>query len=74
MNTAQAISGNSFAAGSLFSESPVRTNYLWKNLVIEKRISLNWLGKMYEGSVLDAFWTVLSSPNKLNRIKTRNAH
>lgn len=62
INTTQAISGNSFAAGRLFSESPVRANYLWKNLITEKRISLNWLDKMYKGSVLDAFWTVLSSP------------
>jgi len=61
MNTAQAISGNAFVADRLFTGSSMRTNYLWKNLVTEKRMSINWLGKLYNGSILDSFWTVLSS-------------
>ena len=62
MNTAQVISGNSFISDRLFTGSSVRNNYLWKNLVIERRISINWLGRLFKGSVFDAFWSVVSSP------------
>lgn len=62
MNTIQAIPGNAFMSGNLFSGSPVRTGYLWKNLIVENRISFGWLHKLYKGSVLDAFGTVLTSP------------
>lgn len=62
MNTMQTISGNSLISDAIFSGSPAQTNYLWKNLVVEKRISINWIDTLYRHSPLYAFWTVLSSP------------
>lgn len=62
MNNIQTISGNQFVAGTTFSDSPAKTSYLWKNLVIEKRISISWIDTFYKYSPLRAFWTVLSSP------------
>lgn len=50
------------ATGQLFFESPIPTRYLWNNLIIEKRVSMNWLYKLYEGSILQDFWLLLSSP------------
>jgi hypothetical protein len=46
MNTAQSISRESFTLDNLFFESPIRTGYLWKNLIIEERISMNWIHKL----------------------------
>jgi hypothetical protein len=62
MNTIQAISSNSFISDKLFLASPMRTDYVWKNLIIERRISINWVDKLFKGSILYAFWSVLSSP------------
>lgn len=62
MNTMQVISRESFISGNLFAGSTARKNYLWKNLIIEKRISVNWLYKMYKNSFFHDFWSVLSSP------------
>jgi hypothetical protein len=46
----------------LYFGSPGTTPYVWKNVVIEKRISMNWLYKLYEGSILQDIWLVLTSP------------
>ena len=46
---------------TVFSGSPEQANYLWENLVIEKRISVNWLHKIYKESLVDAFWSVFSA-------------
>ena len=62
MNTTQATSANSLKSSALFSVSTTRSDYFWKNLVIEKRISVNWLYKLYKGSLLYSFWSVFSSP------------
>jgi len=62
MNAIQVISKESFVPDSLFMGSPFRTGYLWKNIVIEKRISTNWAYRMYKGSIFDSFWSVLISP------------
>jgi hypothetical protein len=39
----------------------IQNIHLWENLVIEKRISINWLEKLYKNSFLYAFWSVFSS-------------
>ena len=62
MNTIKTISGNSVISAAVFSGSPAQTSYVWKNLVIEKRISINWIDTLYRHNPLHAFWTVLSSP------------
>lgn len=62
MITIQTIPGNKAMSNDLFAGSPIRINYLWKSLIIEKRISFGWLRKLYKGSTLDAFGQVLSSP------------
>jgi hypothetical protein len=62
MNNIQVISKDAVFSEGLFIESPFRTGYLWKNLVIEKRISMSWAYKLYKGTILDAFGLVLFSP------------
>jgi hypothetical protein len=62
MNNIQVISKNSVVSDGLFIDSPFRTGYLWKNLVIEKRISISWLYKLYKGTILGSFGQVISSP------------
>lgn len=42
--------------------SPMPKSYMWNNLIVEKRISVNWIGKLFIGGILDDFLTVLSSP------------
>jgi len=44
--------------------SPALKEYAWRNLIIEKRVSVNRLGKYFNKGVLGAFWSVLSSPVK----------
>jgi len=62
MNTIQAISGNPFVSDKLFFGPSVRTNYLWKNLIVEKRISMSRLYKLTRHILLYDFWSVLPSP------------
>lgn len=62
MKTIQAISKNIFLPNKLLLGSSVRTGLLWRNLITEKRISRNWLYKLYKGTVLHDFWLLLSSP------------
>lgn len=62
MNNIQVVEKNSFMPGKLFFGSPAGTNYVWKNIVIEKSISMNWAYKLYKGSIVDAFWSVFVSP------------
>ncbi len=64
MNTIQTIPRSSIKSNMLFSDSTIRTDYFWNNLVIEKRISVNWLYKLYKGSLLYNFWSVISSPTR----------
>lgn len=47
---------------SYFSGSLAPTDYLWRNIAIEKSKSKNLLYKMYKGSFLEAFWLVFTSP------------
>jgi len=61
MNTIQLNPKDSFISDKLFIDSPLNTSFLWKNLIIERRISINWIDKLYKGSVLYAFWSVLSA-------------
>ena len=46
----------------MFSGSSALNDFLWKNIIIEKRISLSRLDKLYKKSPLHDFWSVLSSP------------
>ena len=62
MSKIQIVSRHTFTANNLFFGSPVRSSYMWENLIIEKRISMNWAYKFYKGSILNDFWSVLSSP------------
>ena len=62
INTMQSISTHAAHPDRLFAGLPVPTNYMWDNVIIEKRTSVNWLHKLYAGSILDEVWTVLSSP------------
>lgn len=65
MNQVKTITGNLLipvAHENIFVGSQVRTNYLWKNLITEKRASFNLIDKLYKASPLYAFWNVLSSP------------
>jgi hypothetical protein len=65
MNTIRTFSKNlfvqdsldKFSLGSLFS-----TKNFEKSLVIEKTIPMGWLYTLYKGSIVDSFFTVLSSP------------
>lgn len=41
-----------------------RPSVFWDALIIEKRISVNWLYALYKKSIFQAFWLVLSSPVK----------
>jgi len=50
--------------GQVYFGSPVASHYVWKNIIIEKRISMNWLYKLYEGSILQDVWVVLTSPTE----------
>lgn len=62
MNTAKTISKDLPIQNKLLFGSAAHTGYLWENLAIEKRDSFKWVDRLYKDSVLDAFWTVLSSP------------
>jgi hypothetical protein len=40
----------------------VLTNYMWKNMIVEKRDRTNWLYRLYKDSPLHDIWLVLTSP------------
>lgn len=61
MNQAKTMQGNLLLPDNLFIGSQVRSDYIWKSLITEKRVSLSWVDKIYKGSILYAFWIVLSS-------------
>ena len=61
-NDIRANSNESFVVNNLSFDSPSHTDYFWKNLIIEKRMSMNLVDKLYKGSVLHAFWSIWSSP------------
>ncbi|MDO8658796.1 MAG: hypothetical protein Q7K55_08695 [Candidatus Levybacteria bacterium] len=48
----------------LFFHSNLGNTYVWDNLIIEKRISVGWIYKLYKNSFLSDIWHVLSSPVK----------
>jgi len=63
MNTIQAISKNIFLQSEKLSLGlSEKTNFLRKDLVIEKDIPIEWMHGLYKGSIVDAFWSVLFSP------------
>lgn len=63
MNTVRVTSNNFPSIKSLFG-SAVGKSYVWNNLIIEKRISMNWAYKLFKHSILYDFWSVLFSPVK----------
>jgi hypothetical protein len=42
--------------------SPLPADYIWKNLNIEERVSVNWLHKLYRESILSNLFSLLFSP------------
>jgi hypothetical protein len=62
MNITQTTAKNSLMSESYFSGTLAPTDYLWKNITIEKSVSKNLLYRMYKGSLLEAFWLVFTSP------------
>lgn len=61
MNNIQFDSKRPTLQNKLLFGSDAHTGYLWENMAIEKRTSSNLITRWYKGSVVDAFWTVLSS-------------
>ena len=61
INTIQTIPGKSLTSENLFTGSSLHNYLLWGNLIVEKRISVNWLFKLYRKSFPHDFWSVLSS-------------
>jgi len=42
-------------------ELPAQADRQWKYLVIEKRLSTNWISKLLKGSLINSFWSVFTS-------------
>lgn len=62
MHTLLTKSHNSLMSGKLFLGSPIRAKYMWNNIIIEKRTSLNWARRLYKDSILHNIIAVLTSP------------
>lgn len=62
MNTIQAISANSLTQDKLFAGSTARTNYLWKNLIIEKKSKIGRAYKYYGRNIFADVWSMFTSP------------
>lgn len=62
MKDNQVISTNVDNSGRLYFGSSTDKSYMWNNLIIEKRISLNWLHRLYEDSIFHDFVLIFSSP------------
>jgi len=63
MNNTQIISRNQIVeSNKSFLGSLLRSRDFGESVTIEKSISMDWEYKLYKGSVVDAFWKVLSSP------------
>lgn len=62
MNNLKANINSPAVSSGLYTGSYEMTNYLYRNLTIEKKISLNWLSKLYKDSFFRDFWLLLSSP------------
>ena len=41
-----------------------QTHYLWEQIITETKTHTNWLSRIMEGSILNDFWSVISSPIK----------
>jgi hypothetical protein len=42
--------------------STITRSYMWNDLIIEKRVSMGWLYKLYEDSIFHDFVLIFSSP------------
>ncbi|MBI4089241.1 MAG: hypothetical protein HY424_00880 [Candidatus Levybacteria bacterium] len=61
MNPTQTKTKTSLSV-NFFLGSSLGNDYVWENLIIERRIKVGWLYKLYKGSILESFWKLLSSP------------
>ncbi len=62
MKPIQSISINPFIKGNTILEINENTDYLWENLIIEKRKSSNQIRRFFKGIILEGLWLLLSSP------------
>ncbi len=62
MKDTQTITTDSAHSERLYFGSPVTTGYTWNNVIIEKRVSLNWLYKLYKDSIFHDFVLIFFSP------------
>jgi hypothetical protein len=56
---------NEFGEKTTIGKMPTNfmlTNYMWKNMIVEKRDRTNWLYRLYKDSPLHDIWLVLTSP------------
>jgi hypothetical protein len=53
---------NELPENAIVFDTSAQTDYLWDNLIIEKRVSLNWLAKIIKVSWLGSLWLLMSSP------------
>ena len=62
MNTIQTVTKDIITSEKLPFGLSEKTNFFRKTLTIEKNISMDWAYNLYKGSIVDSFWSVLSSP------------
>ncbi len=61
MKDIQTISADAVHSERIYFGSPAERRYMWNNLIIEKRISIGWLYKLYEDSIFHDFVLLLTS-------------
>ena len=62
MNTIPVNYKSSYESKNNFLQSGLDSGYLMNNLIIEKKVSLNWLYKLYRNSILYDFILLFTSP------------
>ena len=62
MKDTKTISIHSAHTQGLYFGSPEARSYMWDNLIIEKKISVGWLYKLYEDSIFHDFVVLFTAP------------
>ena len=62
MNTTEKNIISSLDSFDIYFGEGEAKSYVWENLIIEKRIPVNWVYRLYKGSIFEKIWLVLSSP------------
>jgi hypothetical protein len=62
MKTFQNISTNSLSSEELFIRSPIFADYVWNNIITNRRVSMGWLYKLYKNSMVHDVFLLLTSP------------